>query len=79
MNDRIKTKYLFASCDLFYKELKCYQENYVKFKYTCSFQRKMLPNLKCVLICSSTKFAHEDGFKDNCSENSAVFAEKYLC
>ena len=77
MNHRIKTIYFFTSSDSFRKiELKCDQENYVKFKYTCSFQRKMLPNLTCVLICTLTKFVPEDGFEDRCSENFAIFSEK---
>ena len=33
---------------------------------TCSFQKKMLPNLTCVLIDSLTKCVYEDSFKDSC-------------
>ena len=36
----------------------------VNFKYTCSFQVKILPNLLCVLIYPLTKCLVEDGFKD---------------
>ena len=32
----------------------------------CSFQKKMLSNLTCVLIYSLTKYVLEDGFKDSC-------------
>ena len=39
---------------------------------TCSFQKKMLPNLICVLIYSLTKCVLEDG-----SENFRKLAEIY--
>ena len=43
----MKTKYVFAFCNSFLKiDLICDLKNYVNFKYTCSFQRKVLPNLK---------------------------------
>ena len=51
---------------------------FISFKYTCLFQKKMLFNLTFVLIYSLTKCVLEDGFKDNCSENFVIFAEKYL-
>ena len=51
MYDRIEMKNLFAFCNLLLEiEINCAKENYVNFKYACSFQRKMLPNLTCVDI-----------------------------
>ena len=40
----MKTKYVFSFCNSFLKIEKCDLENYVNFKYTCSFQRKVLPS-----------------------------------
>ena len=64
MNNRMKVKYLLAFCNSFLKiDLKRDYENYVNFKYTSSFQRKMLPNLTSVLIYSLTKCVLEDVLK----------------
>ena len=46
-------------------------------KHTCSLQKKMLPNLTCVLIYSLIDWVLEDGLKDNCSENFLIFTENY--
>ena len=37
-----------------------------------------MSNLTCVMIYSFTKCVFEDDFKDSCSENFVIFAEKYL-
>ena len=59
MNDRMKTKHVYAFCNSFLKiDLHC-----VNFKNTCSFQRKMLPNLTCVLNHLLTKCVPEDVLK----------------
>ena len=58
----MKTKYVFAFCNSFSENsIKCDLENYVNFKYTCSFQRKVLPNLTCVVIYSLRKCVLEGG------------------
>ena len=44
-------------------ELNCYKENMLILN-TCSFQKRMLFNLTCVLIYS--KCLLEDGSKDSC-------------
>ena len=36
----------------------------------------MLPNLTFTLIYSLIKHVLEDGFKDNCSQNTLIFAKK---
>ena len=60
----MKTKRVLAFCDSFLKiELNCDWENYVNIKYTCSFQRKMLPNLTCVLTYSLAKCVLGDVLK----------------
>ena len=61
VNDKMKTKYVFSFCNSFLKIEKCDLENYVNFKYTCSFQRKVLPNLTCPVIYSLAKCVLEGG------------------
>ena len=46
-------------------KLNCDKENKLILN-KCSFQKKMLPNLICVLIFLLTKCILEDGFEDNC-------------
>ena len=43
--------------------LNCDYKNYVTFKYTCSFPRKILSHLTYVLIYSLTKYVIEDFLK----------------
>ena len=42
--------------------------SFLKIELNCDkdFQKKMLPNLTCVLITSLTKCVLEDGFNDSC-------------
>ena len=50
--------------DLFLKIYLNYDhKNYVTFKYTCSFPRKIMSHLTCVLIYSLTKYVIEDFLK----------------
>ena len=51
-------------------KLNCDKENILILN--CSFQKKMLSNLTCVLICSLANCVHEDG-----SENFVKLAEIY--
>ena len=55
--------FVLALYDSFLK-LNCDTENMVILN-TCSFRKKMLSNLTCVLIYSLTKYVLEDGFKDS--------------
>ena len=43
---------------------------------TCSFPRKVLPNTKCVLVCSLEKGIREDVLK-TAVQKTLIFAEKY--
>ena len=52
---------MFAFCNSFLEIVLNDLENYVNFKYTCNFQRKMLPNLTCPIIYSMTKCVLEGG------------------
>ena len=52
-------------------KLNCDKENMLILNI-CSFQKKMLSNLTCVLICPLAKCVHEDG-----SENFVKLAEIY--
>ena len=71
MNDVEKT-FVLAFYNSFLKiKLNCDKENMIILN-TCSFQKRILPNLTCVLICSLTKLALEDG-----SENFVKLAEMY--
>ena len=55
-----------AFYDSFLKiDLNCDTENMLILN-TCSFQKKILSNLTCVLIYSLPKRVLEDGFKDSC-------------
>ena len=47
-----------------------------KWAYTCSFQKKILFKLACVLIYSLAKCFLE-GFKDSCFENIVISTERY--
>ena len=45
---------------------------------TCDFQKKMLPNLTCVLIYALTKCVL-DGFKDSCSNSKSFVKLAKIC
>ena len=65
MNGFDKT-FLFAFYSFFLKiKLNCDRENMIVLN-TCSFQKKMLLNVTCVLIYLLTECVFEDGFKDSC-------------
>ena len=46
-------------------KLNCDKENMLNLN-TCSFQKKILPNVTSVVIYLLTIYVIEDGFKDNC-------------
>ena len=50
VTDKRKTRYVYFLYFVSENSIKCDLENYVDFRYTCSFQRKVLPNLTCVVI-----------------------------
>ena len=56
--------------------LNCDKENMFILN-KCSFQRKIVSNLTCVLIYSLTKFVLEDVFKDNCVLSSVKLSKKF--
>ena len=65
MNDFDKT-FVLAFYSSFLKiKLNCDKENMLIFN-TCSFQKKMLPNLIYALIYSLTEYVLGDGLKDSC-------------
>ena len=68
MNDFDKTFALSFYNSFLKIELNCNKENMIMLN-TCSFQKKMLSNLTCVLIYSLKKCVLEDGFKDCCALN----------
>ena len=62
---RMKTKYVFAFCNLF-----------LKIDLNCDL---MLPNLTCLLIYSLAKccILEDVSLNDTCSEKFVILAEKY--
>ena len=65
MNDFDKTFALAFYTSFLKIELNCDKENMIIFN-TCSFQKKMLSNLTCVLIYSLTKCVLAESSKDSC-------------
>ena len=64
----ILIKYFCLLFTVFFLKIKlnCDKENMIVLN-TCSFQKKMLSNLTCVLIYLLTECIFEDGFKDSCA------------
>ena len=64
----ILIKYFCLLLTVFFLKIKlnCDKENMIVLN-TCSFQKKMLSNLTCVLIYLLTECIFEDGFKDSCA------------
>ena len=68
--------YLWCQCDVI--KIKNFYEILRYLFQILTTVLKILLNLARVLIYSLTKCIVEDGFKDSCSVNFAIFVEKYL-